>query len=207
MWVVDFDQPSSGGAPIVGPAVTQTMVDFTNSPGNHITFQTQPTSKFNNSTLEVRHGVYKDHAWAAIIIQPYATDLLRNAVVTSNTSYDPSDACEKVYVEARDQSTLESYILPVLSSLQTSAVAAVGRAWTQELFSGSTNPNASALIAVPQAVAPAIGFKDVNLRPFGPPQVTPAVTVGLIYLIIIAFFSYTFFMVTTYRLQSFSCAL
>jgi Protein of unknown function (DUF3533) len=33
-----------------------------------------------------------------------------------------------------------------------------------------------------------------NLRPFGPPQATPAITIGLIYLIIIAFFNFGFYL-------------
>ena len=33
-----------------------------------------------------------------------------------------------------------------------------------------------------------------DLRPFGPPIATPAVSIGLIYLIVISFFSFTFFL-------------
>lgn len=50
------------------------------------------------------------------------------------------------------------------------------------------------LRAAPQAISPAIGFSMYNLRPFFPPVITPAVSVGLIYLIIMAFFSFGFFM-------------
>jgi hypothetical protein len=43
----------------------------------------------------------------------------------------------------------------------------------------------------PQAISPAIGFSTFDLRRFFPPVATPAITIGLIYLIIIAFFSFT----------------
>lgn len=52
----------------------------------------------------------------------------------------------------------------------------------------------SNLQAAPQAISPAIGFSIFNLRPFNPEVVTPAITVGLLYLIIMAFFSFGFFM-------------
>ncbi len=46
----------------------------------------------------------------------------------------------------------------------------------------------------PQAISPAIRFSTFDLRPFFPPVATPAITIGLIYLIIIAFFSFTFYL-------------
>lgn len=46
----------------------------------------------------------------------------------------------------------------------------------------------------PQAINPATGFSTFDLRPFFPPVATPAITIGLIYLIIIAFFSFTFYL-------------
>ncbi|PMD49468.1 uncharacterized protein K444DRAFT_658023 [Hyaloscypha bicolor E] len=48
--------------------------------------------------------------------------------------------------------------------------------------------------AAPQAVDPAIGFSTFNLRPFYPPVAIPAITIGLIYLIIISFFSFSFYL-------------
>ena len=42
-------------------------------------------------------------------------------------------------------------------------------------------------------MSPAIGLSAFEPRPFGPANVTPAVRIGLVYLIIIAFFNFTFF--------------
>lgn len=55
-------------------------------------------------------------------------------------------------------------------------------------LSSSTYPRA------PKALNPAIGFSTFNLRPVSPPAATSTVTIGLIYLIIIAFLSFTFFL-------------
>jgi hypothetical protein len=46
---------------------------------------------------------------------------------------------------------------------------------------------------VPQAISPAIGVSKFNLQPVFPPVATPAITIELIYLIIIAFLSFTFY--------------
>lgn len=63
------------------------------------------------------------------------------------------------------------------------------------LSEASTNDTILANIrSSPQAISPAIGFSTFNLRPFSPAVITPTVTVGLIYLIIMAFFSFGFFM-------------
>jgi hypothetical protein len=48
--------------------------------------------------------------------------------------------------------------------------------------------------AVPQAINPAIGFSQYNLRPFFPYTSIPAVSIGLIYLIIVSFFSFSFYL-------------
>ncbi len=68
--------------------------------------------------------------------------------------------------------------------------------WAKQVLSpASSSPSIMAnLRAAPQIINPAIGFSTFNLRPFFPPVETPAITIGLIYLIIIAFFSYTFYL-------------
>ena len=191
VWVVDFDNSTNA---FVGPTVTELARQYTTSPGHHIGFVVLPSSRFEDH-LDVRRGVYNQHAWGAITILSGASSRLRNAVATADATYDPSEACETVYVSARDATTLNSYVVPALETLQMEAQATIGRLWAQELFS-DPSVNTTALAVVPQAVDPAISFTSVDLRPYGPPQVTPWVSVALIYLIIIAFFSYTFFMPT-----------
>ena len=52
--------------------------------------------------MQVRQAVYNQDAWAAVIINSNATALLRAAVATGNTSYDPLGAAQVVYVQAID---------------------------------------------------------------------------------------------------------
>ena len=53
----------------------------------------------------------------------------------------------------------------------------------------------------PQALSPAIGFSMFNLRPFYPYQVIPSVSIGLIYLIIISFFSFAFYLPIHFKVR------
>ena len=198
VFVVDFDgtqAPYTGVTPQIGPMIVQQTEKMISSgfSGNHLGFITTPPSVFNNDPMQVRQAIYDWKAWAAIIINPNATALLQQAVFEGNASYDPLGACQIVWVEARDQDTYYDYILPSLYSLQIEIASMFGKTWTQQVLQNASIPVTN-LQAAPQALSPAIGFSLFSLRPFGPPVTTPAVTIGLIYLIIIAFFSFTFFL-------------
>lgn len=198
VYVVDFDgtqAPYTGVTPLVGPLITQTTEKMISSgqSGGHLGFITMDPAFFDNDPLNVRQAVYDFKAWAAIVINANATALLQQAVQQGNASYEPLGACQTIWVEARDQDTVYDYILPSLTSLQTEITSTFGQMWTGMVLKNTSIPITN-LQAAPQALSPAIGFSMFSLRPFGPPVTTPAVTIGLIYLIIIAFFSFTFFL-------------
>ncbi|CAG7974123.1 unnamed protein product [Penicillium salamii] len=191
VWVVDFDgqvDPYRTTNPIVGPAVTDVANSLINSDSLHLGYSIKSPADFDFELRAVRQGIYDEHAYAAVIINPNATALLRDAVSKSNTTYDPTGAIQVVIISARDETTYYSYILPDLTILQGMVLAKFGPQWIQEL--SSTNLTS----APPQAINPAIGFTTVDLRPFAPAVAAPAVTIGLIYLIIIAFFNFPFLM-------------
>ena len=198
VFVVDFDAtqpPYTGVTPLVGPLVTQTTQKMTSSgqSGTHLGYIIMDPAVFNYDPLQVRQAVYDWKAWAAIIVNANATALLQQAVQQGNATYDPLGACQQVWVEARDQDTYYDYILPQLSSLTTELTSMFGQMWTRTVLQNISIPVMN-LQAAPQALSPAIGFSKFSLRPFTPPVTTPAVTIGLIYLIILAFFSFTFFL-------------
>ena len=198
VFVVDFDgtqAPYTGITPLIGPLVTQTTEKMisTGQSGGHLGYMTMDPAVFNHDPMQVREAVYRYKAWAAIVINPNATALLQQAIQLGNASYDPLGACQTIWVEARDQDTIFEYVFPTLAKLQTEIVSAFGQMWTSTILQNTSIPVEN-LLAAPQALSPAIGFSMYNLRPFGPPVAIPAVTIGLIYLIIIAFFSFTFFL-------------
>ncbi|GIC94863.1 SNG1 family protein [Aspergillus udagawae] len=194
VWVVDFDNQvepyrNDSITPIVGPAVTDVANRLIKSDTEHVGYEIRSPADFNYDPWAVRQGVYDEHAYAAIIVNPNATTLLYDAVANGHSSYDPSGAAQFIVISARDQTTYSSYIEPALSWFQLEVLAEFGPRWIQTLTQQSMD-----ISRVPQAVNPAIGFYKVDLRPFGPAAATPSVTIGLIYLIIIAFFNTPFLM-------------
>jgi hypothetical protein len=145
--------------------------------------------------------------------------MLYQAVATGNTSYDPLGACQLVYQDSRDDTNWNSFLFPMISPFMTQAQSQVGERWARMVLQNMSDSTALANIqAVPQAVNPAIGFSEFNLRPFYPYTSIPAVSIGLICksstllaglshdilqttanyiaidLIIVSFFSFSFYM-------------
>jgi hypothetical protein len=128
VWVVDFDgqvAPYTNVDPIVGPQMVQYAESLV-APTGVVGWGSLPPSQFNNDPLEVRRGVYDQGAWAAIIINPNATALLREAIQTGNASYDPMGVAQVVYVQARDEQTINSYVMPQLQRFQEAVTARIG---------------------------------------------------------------------------------
>jgi hypothetical protein len=153
----------------------------------------QSAADYNNDPMAVRQAVYDQHIWAALVVNANATALLRRAVETGDRSYDPTGAAQFIYNEARDETTYSNYIAPMVTQLQTQIRSQFGEKWASQVLSNTSLSRAS-FARAPQALSPAIGFSTYNLRPFFPYTATPAVSIGLIYLIIIAFFSFSFFL-------------
>lgn len=133
------------------------------------------------------HGNSELTNWLCVELQCFAHER------RGNTSYDPLGACQVVWVEARDHDTYSSYIIPLLNKLQTEITFSFGSMWAEMVLKDS-NIATENLQRAPQALNPAIGFSKYSLRPFAPAVLIPAVSVGLIYLIIISFFSFAFFL-------------
>lgn len=195
-WVVDFDgqvepyRSQLTNAPLVGPIVTRVAADLIKSPYNQLGYTIRSPADFGYDPMAVRQSVYDEHAYAAIIVNPNATALLQAAVAQGNTSYDPYGAGQIVILSARDQNSYAAYVLPLLYNFNVAVSAAFGPAWANRL---AQDPSLN-VSRVPQAVNPGIAFTVLDLRPFFPAVATPAVTIGLIYLIIISFFSFPFLM-------------
>jgi len=196
VYVVDFDgivDPYRTDNPLVGPAVTNATNNIIQSNGLHLGYEIKSPADFDNDPWKVRQAIYDEKAYGAIIVNPNATTLLRAAVTERNSSYDPTGAIESVIISARDENTYFNYILPDLTIFQATVLLEFGPRWARELTSNSTSISNLSQIP-PQAINPAIGFANIDLRPFYPAVIAPAVTIGLIYLIIIAFFNFPFLM-------------
>ncbi|KAH8746373.1 MNNG and nitrosoguanidine resistance protein [Diaporthe sp. PMI_573] len=194
--VVDFDAtiaPYDGVEPVVGPAVVELTQQLVESPTPSLGYTTVPASEYANDPLQVREAVYRWDAWAAVVINPNATFLLREAIETGNASYDPTEAVQIVIQTARDSTTMQSDILPYLLKFTKEFGAMFGPMWGQMIMSNESIPREN-LARASAAVNPGVAPLFYDLRPFKPAPATPAVSIGLIYLIIMAFFSFSFFL-------------
>ena len=172
---------NTGNAPFVGPTITELVQKQLSSGQPTLGWDIKSGDEFNNDVLEVRQAVYNFDAWAAIIINPNASALLYEAVATGNTSYDPLGACQLVYQDARDDTNWYDFMLPIISQFMTQATSKVGQQWAKMALQNASDPTILANIqAAPQAISPAIGFSEFNLRPFYPYTAIPAVSIGLI---------------------------
>ncbi|KAK1084372.1 hypothetical protein LTR33_002707 [Friedmanniomyces endolithicus] len=186
VYVVDMDGQSppydaTGHAPLVGPIIADLARTMVASGTPTLGWGVLPGSAFNNDPIQVRQAVFNFDAWAAIVINPNATAMLYSAIQNVNASYDPLGACQ---------------LTPIVSAFMTEATTRVGEQWTQMVMQNATTDASLVRNAakVPQALSPAIGFSQFNLRPFYPYQVIPSVSIGLIYLIILSFFSFSFYL-------------
>jgi hypothetical protein len=196
VYVVDFDgamTPYNDVQPMIGPIVTKTAQMSRESQEFSLGYTILPASRFDNDPLAVRQAVYDWHAWAAIIVNSNATSLLHAAIETGNKTYDPTGAVQMIIQSARDQTTVQSYILPYLDMFVSQFQAEFGPMWAEAIVS-NTSLNRQNLVAASTAVNPGVVPLLYDLRPFEPVTATPAVTIGLIYLIIMAFFSFSFFL-------------
>jgi hypothetical protein len=192
--VVDFDgqiAPYTEANPFVGPFIVQAINNMTAAGGIVPTYTLRQPVDFDYEPLNVREAVYNIKAWAAVVINPNATALLDHAIKKGNATYDPAGACQLIYNSARDQTTTSSYVVPSLATLQRRVGATFGHSWIHHLRADFQSLH---IHESPQALSPGIDFTNYDLRPFGPPIAAPAVSIGLIYLIIISFFSFTFFL-------------
>ena len=196
--VVSFEGtpgPYESVEPIVGPFVWRQCQREMDARPDHLGFESVDPAVFNNDPIQVRLAVFEEKYWAAIIINANATALLQEAVAIGNASYDPQGVATMVYNQARDIESYNFYIVPVLGRLALQIQATFGPQWALQVFNNASLDVATYSQA-PQAVSPGISFTLLNLRPFDPPSAIPTITIGLIYLIIIAFFSFTFFIPT-----------
>ncbi|KAK5140338.1 hypothetical protein LTR04_003049 [Oleoguttula sp. CCFEE 6159] len=200
VYIVDFDGQvapfeNTDHAPVVGPALVKLGQQLVASPNPTLGWGSMPPSAFNNDPLQVRKAVFNWDAWAAVIINPNATAMLYSAVQTGNASYGPMGACQIVFSDSRDDTNYYDFILPILTQYQTQATEMVGEMWTRMVLQNASDPTVLRNIQrVPQALSPAIGFSTFNLRPFYPYTAIPSVSIGLIYLIILSFFSFSFYL-------------
>ncbi|KAI3338385.1 hypothetical protein F4824DRAFT_459062, partial [Ustulina deusta] len=193
--VVDFDSqvaPYNTVEAIVGPVITNlTRTIHSSSLHQSLGYRIVPPADYHFSPTAVRRAVYNWDAWAAVVINPNATSMLLDAVTSGDSSYDPAGAVQYIVQTARQESTTNNYIVPQLQLLMSQFMSQFGAAWSKMLLT-NTSFSPMVMAEAPAAVNPGVVPVKIDLRPFEPSTAIPAVTIGLIYLIMVAFFSFSF---------------
>ncbi|KDQ49517.1 hypothetical protein JAAARDRAFT_42844 [Jaapia argillacea MUCL 33604] len=181
-WVVDFD----GGQ--IGGAVSQVFRSVS-GPKTFMSFQSIPASNFPNGPSDVAAAILNEKAWLGIVINSGATTALTSAVLSANSSYSGSSAITVYAVEARNENAFRVIMEPLITGvLQSfSQKFAVQFAQTQLV---PHNVNFTALLtSAPTIVTQPVYYTIDNLRPFDVPVASAVDFVGLIYLLILSFFT------------------
>jgi hypothetical protein len=75
VYVVNFEQDNPTA--LIGPMITKmTELQVAENSMPHLSFVTMPPSTFNYDPVQVREAIYAEDAWAAIVINANATNLL-----------------------------------------------------------------------------------------------------------------------------------
>lgn len=183
VWVIDFDgvPPFDMAPTIVGPAMRELTASQASHETSRLGWSYLPPSEFDNDPTKVFQAVYHHEVWAAIIVNPNATSMLRSAIATGNSTYEPMGACQLVYIAARDKTNWYDFILPEINMFMQNAQKTVGQKWIDHILPNASDPTILANMQnASQALNPAIGFSQYNLRPFWPYTTLPAVGIGLI---------------------------
>ncbi len=213
--VVDFDgqgaaappqeEDSTPPPPLVGPTMVEVAREMmAEGAAPSLGYAVVPPAAYGHDPAAARRAVYDWDCYAAVVVGPDATAALRAAARAGDPDYDPAAAAavQFVLLSARQESTYSDYVVPQLVRLERAFAARFGPRWARALMSADGDGGngtayyypREALARAPATVNPGVVPVWVDLRPFRPAVATPAVTVGLIYLIIMAFFSFSFFL-------------
>ncbi|KAG0134192.1 hypothetical protein HOY82DRAFT_231859 [Tuber indicum] len=189
--VVDFDSPTHETA-LIGPAVLRAAESQNALRQPHLGYIVKSPDEYPGGETQVRKVVYEQKHWAAISITSNATGRLENALRSGDEGFDPDSLAEIVFVEAREESVTRNYLVPRLDDLKGEVVRGFSEVWIPRVVREEGLRRNMA--RVPLAVNPGFGFRMTNLRPFDVPAAIPAVSVGLLYLVIFSFFSFSFYL-------------
>lgn len=150
-------------------------------------------SKFNNPTnisdmiiTQVHHRNY----WSAVHVYPNST-YNQYELYNGNTDQVPT-VVQFVYESGRDISTIKPLIVPILESIQTTFQSLYGSI-ASNLTSGLSDEQKLSLMNNISLITNLPNFNYLDYRPYDNSTLVAPLQVGLIFLIIISFFLFSFF--------------
>jgi len=182
--LVDFDQQSVGPPIIAALKAIQAQ-----APDTTLGYETIPSANFG-TLANVEEAIHSNDAWFAIVIQPNATSALNQALITGDATYMGKYAVSLIYESGRLEAAVSSAILPTVIGELTMILPKLNANLTSSFLTANIDNTQALTTAIRAATALAnpIGYNQIDTHPSTDvPQATPAVSVGLIYLLIFAF--------------------
>jgi hypothetical protein len=177
VWVVDLD------GDVVGSALVASAPLASSGTINGVTLDVTVLNVTTFATLaDVQAAVDTGVVWAAVVATSGATQRMRDAAAGTSDIYLPGNALAIVYDAARSPATLAQLVLPPLQAVLIAASQRVA------LANYATYVNATASVAMARAVAAPVQWAT-NVLHSGPPVVSTATAVGLIFLWLIPMFT------------------
>ncbi|SGZ53173.1 CIC11C00000004853 [Sungouiella intermedia] len=197
--VIEDEDTVNGIAPIIGETIRSILAT---PPAMALgKWLIQNTTEFNalaqrhnNSVFEeIQRQVHHQHYWSSIYVPRNATVGLYEAILAGDVSYNVSaNTAISYYETGRDFLSMNQYVTPNVQRIQsmflrhqqniTSAI--LGNSDLSQVFN---NLNSLTVAATPME------WTFMDGRPFKDPVLLAPSQVGLIYMIIITFFSFNFF--------------
>ncbi|KAI0036877.1 hypothetical protein K488DRAFT_75663 [Vararia minispora EC-137] len=178
-WVVDYD----GGE--VGQFITQLFHNASAASSMTLNFQ------FVNPNPDGEEGLIRDvvdeKAWIIVSVNANATNNLNQAVSSANAAYNASLAVTVYGEEARNENAYRSLIRPIVEGILEPALESFAVQFIRGIEAQGANVGNLAATA-PQVLTRPVSYTIYNTRPFDVPVASAVSFVGLIYLLVLAFF-------------------
>lgn len=154
----------------------------------------------NGTTMSrehILHLIHEQHIWAAIFVEPNATETLHRTLRGENTNYNGTGLINGYYEQATDFLASTSVMQPVFPIVQTVfqslATETIFRPLVQSFgnttVTTSSSDNGLNLLGLTEAIQVTM----TDRLPLAEPLLVAPLQVGLIYLIILSFFQFNFF--------------
>ncbi|KAG8933505.1 hypothetical protein FRC02_011705 [Tulasnella sp. 418] len=194
-WLINWDGDGALGKSLESAFLANSNGEHV--PKNmHLSWSILDQSEVGNNQKVIEY-VTEEKVWAVVVVNQGATSRLVAARSSGDPSYDPSSAVTFYYAQGRNEVAVNSFVVPLTTTLLQKSVAQFSAQFTSQYFNSlesalNTNTTAAASMMQNNARAPLtisqpFGFTAVNLRPYTKPVTMAILLVGQIYVIIFAF--------------------
>lgn len=197
--VIEDDQTVNGIEPFIGNSLKQVLQ--TPQAQEIGMWLIQNSTEFNEMAAknnlsifdEVKKQVHEQHYWSSIYVRPNATYNLYQAIANGDTSYNVSyNSIVSYYETGRDIIAMGTYVTPMVSKIGQMFLR-LQSAIIDNMFNGTNTSSIFNNIDAVKVAGSSLEFFNIDGIPFTDPVIVAPAQVGLIYMVILTFFSFNFF--------------